>query len=344
MAKGLMRILAVIVLAIIAIQSNHPELLRDTIMLLIGTYLPRSPNSNAFGGKIAMLLKFIRVIACCVVALPFAEARAQSTPVDGCETPITASERGLIKSYLETMGRSDAEDAIQYALIAFLKKCRSGEKILNPVAWVTTAAKNSLFNMRRNEKKRTQIALKAVRSPLEELGTETVNVDTALVLANLFRLRSDDIKVFELSENDMEKIRKELLFWKRTEPYLFNGGTQLSRLLTFEHLQALHAKYLEGMTAAEIASSTQLTLTTVQSRIRTGDLALRETAEVTLSAPLYSPSLPVSTPPSLQWPGRAGLSILVLIVLAILLKWLTSAGPAYAGTRDAQRRNAMVAG
>ena len=124
-------------------------------------------------------------------------------------------------------------------MIAFLEKCREGAEIENPGAWVRVVARTCLLNMKREAKKAKEMEWMSVDSLLNMLDSPNY-LD--------FTTPDSEVAIASLS---------------------------LSHRLQKQQLLALYGKYVEDLSAPEIASTMGEPLTTVQARLRRGEVELR---------------------------------------------------------------------
>jgi RNA polymerase sigma factor (sigma-70 family) len=237
-----------------------------------------------------MVLKPIQTILYIAAVLWLFAVDAQAITVERarCENPITSDQRASIKRYLNTIDRINAEDALQEALISFLEDCRKGTVIDRPESWLRTTAKHHLLNMIRTHQRRSSREMRAFLSPLDELGTRAPKLDQTL------RLYIPDI---------------------------LDAGQKLSEAVTEEQLRALYGRYVDGLTARQIAVIEDAPLTTIQGRLRRSEKVLGNITANTLPSPPPAVA-PLSIVPSYVPEDHSGFGLVgVLLLIALGMIW-----------------------
>jgi DNA-directed RNA polymerase specialized sigma24 family protein len=210
---------------------------------------------------------------------------------DDCASKITQDDLRSLKNSLGARDYNNVDDAIQEAVIAYLEECRKGVVIGKPDRWLFVTAKNKLFNIQRGERTRSKIEGSAFNSPTDEFGLQSLRT------SNDFITPSRERELYEASRN-------------------------LAGQLSFDQLTALHGKYVEDLTASEIACRAGVPLTKAQCRLRKGDKVL---AGVVREMGTPVPPMPFPgnttayTTPEYESDGLGFIVILIALAIGIAL-------------------------
>jgi DNA-directed RNA polymerase specialized sigma24 family protein len=210
---------------------------------------------------------------------------------DDCESNITTARLQTLKSsVLATRDRNNIDDAIQEAVIAYVKQCREGKdyEIKNLDSWLFTTTKNKLLNIQRTERTKRRLESLAVNSPSDELGIRSARANDDYITPSLGR-------------------------------EIYGASSKLANELSVEHLGALHGKYIEDLTAGEIARKEGLKLTTVQGRLRKGDEVLAGAIQDLATPPTPSPHDRDSAASTAFGEQLDGLLSLIAAVIAVAI-------------------------
>jgi DNA-directed RNA polymerase specialized sigma24 family protein len=219
--------------------------------------------------------------SCCSLGV----ARAPAAGLAECDNPITSEQRNSILRYLRTIDIIEADDAIQEAMVSYIVECRKGTLILNPASWLRTTAKNYLLNIKRGDRRRATREAAAVVSPLDELGLRSSRPNHGL---------------------------------KLYLPDILDGSQTLAERLSEEKLTALYGKYVEDLSAGEIAARDGVPLTTIQGRLRRGERVLGNVVADVLPPP---PPLPPSVAVYVPQDHSSGGVIALLLLIALGMVW-----------------------
>lgn len=226
-----------------------------------------------------------------------------------CGNPISTEQRADLKRYLSTVSAAKADDAIQEALIAYLAKCRQGEAIDNPPAWLRTVAFKKMLKLKRHDRRLTEIEKMAGASPTDELA-----------------LRSPKIMI---------------------DPQLTPEFMKLSSLiasrLTNDQLMAVHGRYVDGKTAKEIAAKMDVPETTAAARLRAGEQ--RMAALIDANRPPQA-AIPQQNAAEINFSSQVSTGLyvgLIVIAVAIAFAFISLVGSGTASDQEANWQRAARA-